>query len=408
MTATAQLRNGKTAPHVVMLLSNCFDPDPRVHNEARTLVELGYRVTIVAWDRERIRPASETIDGIQVERVFARSTHGRGFMQMFVMPKVFFLMIKKALSLDFDAVHAHDFDTLPAARLLGWFKRKPVVYDSHEDYAGMLHGSLPGWLEKLIRWTETRLIRRVDLLLTVGEGLRKQFEIRGCRNAQVLGNWKPVEEFHFPQPVHSQVRAQLGATPGSLLVLYISNLGKERHVEELLEAASQRPAVHVVVGGSGPGAAVAQQYAARHSNIRYLGFVQQPDIPRYTAACDVVYYGFDVTSPNAQYSAPNKLFEALAAGRPLLTAQFGEIGRIVSETGCGVILRDYSVAEILRGLDRCQDAALMESMKAHAARAGQQEYNWDRARQVLLAAYAKLIPRQTADEHPQVHEVAAR
>ncbi len=408
MTATAQLRNGKTAPHIVMLLSNCFDPDPRVHNEARTLVELGYRVTIVAWDRERIRPASETIDGIQVERVFARSTHGRGFMQMFVMPKVFFLMTKKALSLDFDAVHAHDFDTLPAARLLGWFKRKPVVYDSHEDYAGMLHGSLPGWLEKLIRWTETRLIRRVALLLTVGEGLRKQFELRGCRNVQVLGNWKPMEEFQFPHTVQSQVRAQLGATPGSLLVLYISNLGKERHLEELLEAASQRPNVHVVVGGSGPGAAVAQQYAAQHSNIRYLGFVQQPDIPRYTAACDVVYYGFDVTSPNAQYSAPNKLFEALAAGRPLLTAQFGEIGRIVSETGCGVILRDYSVAEILRGLESCQDPARMESMKARAARAGQQEYNWDRARQVLLAAYGKLIPRQTSDERTQVHEVAAR
>jgi glycosyltransferase involved in cell wall biosynthesis len=174
-----------------------------------------------------------------------------------------------------------------------------------------------------------------------------------------------------------------------------------------LEAASQRPNVHVVVGGSGPGAATAQQYAAQHSNIRYLGFVQQRDVPRYTAACDVVYYGFDVTSPNAQYSAPNKLFEALAAGRPLLTAQFGEIGRIVSETGCGVILHDYSVAEILRGLDSCQDPALMEVMKTRAAQAGQL-YNWDRARQVLLAAYSELIPRQMSDERTQVHEVAAR
>lgn len=408
MTASAKVRAGKTAPHVVMLLSNCFDPDPRVYNEAQALLEGGYRVTIVAWDRERTRPANETIDGSQIERVFVRSTHGRGFTQMFVMPVVFFLMIKKALSLDFDAVHAHDFDTLPAALMLGWFKRKRVAYDSHEDYAGMLHGSVPGWLEKFIRWTETRMVRHADLLLTVGETLRRQFEMRGCRNAQLLGNWKSVEEFQFPQTIQSQVRSELGVPAGSLLVLYISNLGKERHVEELLEAATQRPNVHVVVGGTGPSAAAVQEYARQYNNIRYLGFVQQQDIPRYTAASDLVYYGYDVASPNARYSAPNKLFEALAAGRPLLTAQFGEIGRIVNEAGCGVILRDYSVEEILRALDSCRDAGRMEELKASAARAGQQEYNWTRARQVLLAAYSELIPRRTTDDQAQAHEVVAR
>jgi len=51
-----------------------------------------------------------------------------------------------------------------------------------------------------------------------------------------------------------------------------------------------------------------------------------------------VYYGFDPNNPNARFSAPNKLFEALAAGKPLVTGDFGEIGEVVRESECGVIL----------------------------------------------------------------------
>src|SRR5438034_6484112 len=130
MSAAAKHNAHPTGQKVLMLLSNAFDPDPRVYNEARTLVQHGYCVCIVAWDRERARPANETMDEIEIERVFVRSTHGRGFTQMFIMPLVLMMMIKRALRVGFDLVHAHDFDTLPAAFILGCIKRKPVVYDS--------------------------------------------------------------------------------------------------------------------------------------------------------------------------------------------------------------------------------------------------------------------------------------
>jgi len=380
-----------TAPRVVMLLSNCFDPDPRVYNEARSLVKHGYSVSIVAWDRDRARPAVEVADGIRVERVFVRSRHGRGLTQLFFMPLVFWLMMKKALHLGFDLVHAHDFDTLPLGFLLSRIRSKPLVYDSHEDYAGMLHGSIPLWLERYIRRVETRLVRRIDALFTVGETLRREFELRGCSNARTLGNWKAIEDFRLPEEVRAEVRAALKVPPESLLVSYISNLGKERHIEELLEAVARRPQIYLVIGGTGPSADAVREYAQKYGNIRYLGFVPQAEIPRYTSACDLVFYGYDPASPNARYSAPNKLFEGLAAGRPLLTAHFGEIGRIVAEHGCGVLLSDYRVEEILRGLDICSNRVSLENMKKAAAEAGDGEYNWQRAECILLNTYDELL-----------------
>ena len=65
-----------------MLLTNSFNPDPRVHQEAKTLVENGYDVTILCWDRDLKAPPHEVIDEIIIERIYVRSTHGRESTQI--------------------------------------------------------------------------------------------------------------------------------------------------------------------------------------------------------------------------------------------------------------------------------------------------------------------------------------
>ena len=67
---------------ILMLLSNAFDPDPRVHREALALVEAGHQVTILCWDRDREAKLTEVVDGIHLERIYVDSTHGRGAVQM--------------------------------------------------------------------------------------------------------------------------------------------------------------------------------------------------------------------------------------------------------------------------------------------------------------------------------------
>ena len=77
--------------------------------------------------------------------------------------------------------------------------------------------------------------------------------------------------------------------------------------------------MHVIIGGKGSLEALVRARAQQNSRIHYLGHVPNREIPAWTVAADVVYYGFDENNPNARFSAPNKLFEALAAGRPLIT-----------------------------------------------------------------------------------------
>ena len=74
MTLASERNNArKPQSTVLMLLTNAYDPDPRVRQEALALIRMGCRVKLLAWDRDMKIPASENVEGVEVERVFLPS-----------------------------------------------------------------------------------------------------------------------------------------------------------------------------------------------------------------------------------------------------------------------------------------------------------------------------------------------
>jgi glycosyltransferase involved in cell wall biosynthesis len=374
---------------VLMLLTNAFDPDPRVHQEAKSLVENGYCVTILCWDRDCKFPPQEVVDGIRIERIYVRSTHGRGSTQV---PFLFLFWLKayaKASTKGFDIVHCHDFDTLPLGYLLAKRKKAKSIYDAHESYVDMLI-NVPIWLKKAVYKTENFLLRRIDLLITVGEILKENFEKRGVQHSCVVGNWKDPGEFKFPQEVLEEEKQRLHILNGKLVISFIANLGKERQVEQLVEAVKGTPEITLVVGGKGPSEGIVEDAAGQHPNIIYLGYVNPSKVPFYTALSDIIFYGFDPSNPNAKYSAPNKLFEALAAGKAVLTGGFGEIGRIVKDTECGLIIKKFTREEIRKNLSTLKPE-IVSRFKENSKKNSLEKYNWQNARAALLDQYNHLL-----------------
>src|SRR5206468_11417401 len=111
----------------------------------------------------------------------------------------------------------------------------------------------------------------------------------------------------------------------------------------------------------------------------------------YTCAADVVYYGFDPGNPNARFSAPNKLYEALAAGRPLITGDFGEIADVVRQAGCGIVLPVYSVAEIRKALTCLADPTFRGTIASDAKQFGQHFMSWEKGEEILYREYSRFF-----------------
>ncbi|MCC6536717.1 MAG: glycosyltransferase [Bryobacterales bacterium] len=333
------------------------------------------------------------MDGVEVERVFLRSTHGRGWTQIPFYAAVYAKLLWRAARVDFDAIHCHDLDTLPAGFVAGLLRRRPVVYDSHESFPDMLTGSVPAAIRRGLTLLENWLIRRVAVVITVGDKLRRFFEQRGARRAVVVGNWKRSEEFAIAPADRAALRRELGIPDGALAVVCITQLLGDRKLLELFDAVDAVDNVYCIVAGSGSLEPMVRARAARNPRIIYAGRLKPAEIPRYTCAADAIYYGFDPANPNARFSAPNKLYEALAAGLPLITGDFGEIGEVVRTHGCGIVLETYSAESVARAMSTLQDEATRREMGARAHRLGREEFHWNAAERTLHAEYGRLLRR---------------
>ena len=375
--------------HIAMLLDNAFKPDPRVANEARALAGAGHRVTIVAWDREGQRPAVENWHGVRVERIAVRTRHRLGSRQLVFLALFWWRAFWRLLYRRVDVVHCHDLVMLPAGFALAFVKRCRVVYDAHESYAEMLAANVAPWIKRVVMWLDRLLCRRADAVVTVGELLAAELRRRGARRTWVVGNWKRLADFDLEPSVVAARRAELGLE-GRLLVVYIGYLNADRGLAPLLEAVEGLEGVALLIGGAGVLAPAVEAAAARCARVQYLGFVDPTHIARYTSMSDVVYYGLDPSNPNARYSAPNKLFEALAAGRAVLCNDCGEVGRTVRQEACGLVVGELTCQSLRRALRELCEPARLAACQAKAKQAGRERYNWAEAERELLALYAHL------------------
>jgi glycosyltransferase involved in cell wall biosynthesis len=374
-----------------MLLPNGFDPDPRVHNEARSLVEAGYSVTILCWDRDVKNKEYEVIDGIQIERIFVSSSYGRGSSQLRYLWKFWKEAYKRAINLAPDVIHAHDFNTLPLGYWIGKKMRVPVIFDAHESYHEMLAGNVHPLIKRIIASSERFFVKRIDLLITVGSILEEEYKRRGAKSTVVIGNWKRLEDYQFSEAEVKVARKELGIPENRLIISFVGYLLSSRGLLSLIQAVSSDKDVFLIIGGKGQFENEVLEATKDVENIKYLGYTVPERVPIITSMSDVVFYGMENDSGNCKYSAPNKLFEALAAGIAVLTCKIGEIGRIVKEEKCGISLEKINKENLLWAFEKLRELSVLNEYKNNAFSAGKNKYNWSNAEKALLKVYKEVL-----------------
>ncbi|MCL2700420.1 MAG: glycosyltransferase [Phycisphaerae bacterium] len=392
----------RSAPaSVAMLVTNRGIDDPRVRLEAAALCAAGrYRVTVVGWDRDTDRDMHETRDGVEFRRLALRSTHARGAWQAVFLGGFFLRAWPHLRALKPAAIHCHDFDTLPLGYAAARTWRAKLVFDAHENYPDMMLGHLPDALVGRLRQAERFFVPRADALITVGGRLAEFYSRLGARRVTIVGNWKDDGTYRISPSRRAEIRRRLGLNH-HIAIAYIAVLGRDRHLEPLLRAVAADERFACVIGGDGHLAGVAAAYAREHANVRYLGAVPSADVPALTASCDVVYYGMDRDNPNSRWSAPNKLYEAIAAGMPMLAGDFGEVGPTIRQHGCGVLAATESAAAVAAALDQLADRHALASM-AQAAKALAPHYSATSAQAAVVDAYDRLFSWHVGEQKPPV------
>jgi glycosyltransferase involved in cell wall biosynthesis len=371
--------------NILMFLSNPFVHDPRVYMETQSLLRHGHKVTLVAWDRLSEHPPEEVLDGVNVFRI-----RTSGMMKL--IPYDIFRMrswwrrarslaAKLAGNTRFDVVHCHDLDTLPiGARLKDMWGAK-LIYDAHEVFTYMMEGEVPATLIRRFERMEDSLMNRTDGMITVGPKYKEYFLSRGKKDDDVaiVMNAKEVAVDSYARPSNPEP-----------VVLYVGTLKETRFVKELALTGSRTQGVRVLIAGGGAAEADVKDIASRSSNVEFLGKIPMKDVIPLTLRSDAVFCMFDPDRRLYRIGFPNKFFEALATGKPLIASERTYVGELVRDLECGIVC-PHNADGVQKGLRFVRDnPEELERMGKNALRAAKDTYNWTAQEAVLMEVYESL------------------
>lgn len=370
---------------VVLLVHNNFKNDSRVLKEAKSLQKGGYRVQVVALHEDG-QPEREFVQSIPVHyiRLKTRGWSKKKLVQLIKYAELIYRTIKYYRQVDI--LHCNDLQTLPIGVLIKTFfnTNVKIVYDAHEYETEVqeLHG-----LEKrLVKWLERKLITNVDAVLTVSNSIADEY-------VRLYGISKPTLVLNCPpyQRVQKKniFRDRFGIGKEQTIFLYQGGLLAGRGIEILLEVFRAFTDDKVLVlMGFGPLEKLVKEYASICPTIFFHEVVKSDVLLNYTASADFGILFYENNCLNHYYCSPNKMFEYIMAGIPVIVPNLYEMRRIVTENGVGIVASEYSreglrtAVKAAMMMDRSDLTAHIDKLKNH--------YNWEEQEKLLLDTYKKI------------------
>ena len=243
--------------------------------------------------------------------------------------------VADARSRPYDVVHAHDFTALEAGATLADLRGVPLVYDSHELWSGRPRQYRPTPLQdRRERRTEARLGAKAAAVVTVGEGVADVFRRRyGWSHVVVVRNTFEAVDGGPP------------TTPTA--AVYAGRLAPYRELEVIAQASRTSPPPITLVGPSDP--AWLAGFDAAATTVRSAVSVDEVTRLLQEAGIALVTHGdnFD----NLRLALPNKAFQAVAAGVPVVATDVGELGALVRVHALGELYRPGDAAGLVRAIE---------------------------------------------------------
>jgi glycosyltransferase involved in cell wall biosynthesis len=286
--------------------------------------------------------------------------------------------------------HIHDPELLPIGMMLRLF-RKCVIYDIHEDLPGTVPYKeyIPAWLRQpikhLVKFAETVAAHRMSGLVAATPAIARRFQAIN-RNTVVVNNFPVASEL---APLEEKEWSQR-----KISVCYIGGIGEGRGIRELLSATGQLTMLGVKLELAGWfSERVLYDELARTpewQHVKWLGVLDRQAIAKLLSEVRAGLVVFH-PEPNCVEAQPNKLFEYMSAGIPVIASDFPLWREIIAKTGCGILVDPHdpsAIADAISYLLTHDSEA--EAMGRRGRAAVEKQFNWQQEECKLLAFYTKL------------------
>ena len=305
------------------------------------------------------------------------------FWKIFKYLELFLKILSLFKSENVVAVNCHSLYILPVGMLFKICKKSKIIYDAHELETEVAMSKVRKATSKIV---ERLLIYHADIIIVVNDSIADWYKSHyKLKIVNVIKNYPAKQDAVLKQS--NILKEQFNIGDNQILYIFQGMLSELRGVDILLRVFSQLDTrIHIVFMGSGPMQKLIMRDAEKYPNIHYKTAVSPGEIVQYTSSADVGLNILRNTCLNNYYSLPNKIFEYIISGLPVIVSDFPEMGKIVDDNNIGwkVPVDEASIINLIKSISKHDIAE-----KRWNALKCRGKFIWDTEDKVLSAVYTQ-------------------
>ena len=389
-----------------MILDSTFPPDPRVENEALTLIAAGHEVHLFCFSFLKDFKSREIIKGIQVYRYYCNQLTYKLSALAYTLPFYHRRLIKPiqkfVLETDINVIHIHDLQIARAVFNIESSKR--IVLDLHENRPEIMkyYSHVNSFFGKLLiypsRWKklEYHYISRCYKLIVVTDSAKRYYvsEVHVEPEKIVVVPNTIRQKFYENVIFDAAITSKYNNT---FNLLYLGDTGIRRGTKELVQAIhivkDTIPNVKlIIVGKSREDEILRHEVDALKLN-EYVELTGWQNFETFQSYLKVSKIGFSPLHRNIHHDTTfaNKIFQYMSFGLPVVASDSTAQKEVIEEYNCGLIHKAGNVQEIADCIIKLyQDENLIQELGENGLKGIQEKYNWESTSRELINLYATL------------------
>lgn len=375
--------------NICIIWKNDYPWDVRIEKFGVSLKEIGHDIYLLCSNTTKLK-REEIINGMNVRRLpsVKNSWLNSLISSPFYLNPFWFNMVNQTIIHEkIDLIIVRDLPLILIGLLMKKKYHIPIILDMAENYPAMYWKRLKkggmstfkNWLIKnpsLIEYIEKYAANRVDHLFVVVEESAQRLISMGIegKKISIVSNTPDLKIF----VAENQIKLEK-----PLQIIYVGFVQEERGLDTIINSLSKIRhsgfTIKFIIIGDGDYLGQLKSLAQKNrveDMVEFIGWVKNTLIPKFIYACDIGIIPHKKTD-HTDTTIPNKLFDFMACGKPVIVSNTNPMKRIVEEEKCGLVFRSEDEEDFSMTIKKVIDTpAMLLEMGVNGQKAVKRRYNW--------------------------------
>jgi len=355
----------------------------RARRICKSLMKAGYDVEILTWDRTGERDKIEYMEGCKIHNFRLKFPNLKIYGIIPFYPiwwiYVFLYLMKSRIHV----IHPLNLYNLIPTIPIKLFKKKKIIYDLTDTVS--ISVRWPRLIRRILTYLENFSLRFLDGIIIVDECRKKNIDTRKIERIAIVMN--------SPEDLFDDINIEKNYNKREFIIYYGGWIVESRGIKHIIDAIKNIDDVRLIIAGAGPDIENFKPFFYSQYNIEFKGLIDNIESLKLTKQADAVFAFYDPKIPINKLASPNKVFEAMMCGTPIIAnSEALPVREIITKEKCGVLEGYDNSGGLKRVIKWLKDhPEERKKMGENGRKAFRKKYNWEIMERRLLNLYKEVL-----------------